>query len=71
MVVKEQSGRVDYGVKHVFLYRGIEKSRTDAAREFFYEAGNMIVNVTPRGKAFLSLVFLVGFAIGFAIGLYL
>lgn len=57
-------------VKHVFLYRSnIKKSRTDAAMEFFYEVGNMIVNVTPRGKAFLSMTFLIGFAIGMAIGL--
>lgn len=70
MVVKEQIGRVDYGVKHVFLYESrIKKSRTHAAMEFFYDVGNMIANVTPRGKAFLSLVWLIGFAIGMAIGL--
>ena len=71
-MVKGEVARIDYGVRHVFLYRSsIKKSRTDAALEFFYEIGNMIVNVTPRGKAFLSLVWLIGFAIGMAIGIYL
>jgi len=62
--------RIDYGVHHVFLYRGnVERSHKETMRELICEIGNMIMNVTPKGKAFLSLVWLIGFAIGFGIGL--
>ena len=58
-------------VKHVFLYRSnIKKSRTDAALELGYETANMLMNITPRGKAFLSMTFLIGFVIGMAAGIY-